>query len=41
VFARIEGLSHAQIAERLGISEANSRKMLSRALVRLANFMQA
>ncbi len=40
VMARIEGLSHAQIAERLGVTEVNSRKMLSRALVRLAAFMQ-
>lgn len=40
LFARVEGLSHAQIAERLDVSEANSRKLLSRALVRLANFMQ-
>ncbi len=39
LLARIEELSHAQIAERLGVSEANSRKMLSRAMVRLASFM--
>ena len=39
LLARIEELSHAQIAERLGVTEANSRKMLSRAMVRLASFM--
>ena len=41
LLARIEELSHAQIAERLGVTEANSRKMLSRAMVRLASFMGA
>ncbi len=39
LLARIEELSHAQIAERLGVTETNSRKMLSRAMVRLASFM--
>jgi RNA polymerase sigma factor (sigma-70 family) len=34
--AHVEGLSHKEIAERLGISEANSRVLLSRALARLA-----
>ena len=34
--ARIEGLSHRQIGERLGISVAASKKALSRATVRLA-----
>ena len=33
--ARIEGLTHAEIAERLGVSEVTSRKLLSRALARL------
>jgi RNA polymerase sigma-70 factor (ECF subfamily) len=32
----IEGLSHAQVAEALGCTEVNSRKMLSRALARLS-----
>ncbi|MCC7010980.1 MAG: sigma-70 family RNA polymerase sigma factor [Planctomycetes bacterium] len=32
----IEGLSHAQVAERLGMTEVNSRKQLSRALARLS-----
>lgn len=32
----VEGLSHAQAAERLGTSEVNSRKQLSRALARLS-----
>lgn len=40
LMARIEELSHAQIAERLGVTEANSRKMLSRAMVRLASLMR-
>ncbi|MCC7015150.1 MAG: sigma-70 family RNA polymerase sigma factor [Planctomycetes bacterium] len=34
--AHVDGLSHKEIAERLGISEANSRVLLSRALARLA-----
>ncbi|MCA8977881.1 MAG: sigma-70 family RNA polymerase sigma factor [Planctomycetes bacterium] len=36
LLARIEGRSHDEIAERLGISAAASRKALSRAIVRLA-----
>jgi len=32
----VEGLSHVQVAERLGCSEVNSRKQLSRALARLS-----
>lgn len=40
LMSRIEEMSHAQIAERLGVSEANSRKMLSRAMVRLASLMK-
>ncbi len=36
LLARIEGLSHAEIAERLGVSVAASKKALSRATVRLA-----
>jgi RNA polymerase sigma factor (sigma-70 family) len=39
VLARIEALSHAQIAERLGTTQAASKKALSRAVVRLANRM--
>jgi RNA polymerase sigma-70 factor (ECF subfamily) len=34
--AEVEGLSHREIAERLSISETNSRVLLSRALARLA-----
>lgn len=34
--AHVDGLSHKDIATRLGISEANSRMLLSRALARLA-----
>jgi RNA polymerase sigma-70 factor (ECF subfamily) len=33
---RVDGLSHAQVAQRLQCSEENSRKQLSRALARLA-----
>lgn len=36
----VEQLSHAEIAERLGVSEANSRMLLSRALAKLARFVQ-
>lgn len=36
VLAYVDGLSHKHIAERLGLSEANSRVLLSRALARLA-----
>ena len=39
LLARIEQLSHREIGEQLGISEANSRVLLSRALARLAKFM--
>ncbi|HLQ38151.1 MAG TPA: sigma-70 family RNA polymerase sigma factor [Planctomycetota bacterium] len=35
-WAHLEGLSHKDIGARLGITEANSRMMLSRALARLA-----
>lgn len=35
-WAHFEGLGHREIASRLGVSEANSRMMLSRALARLA-----
>ena len=34
--AKLDGLSHQEIASRLGTSEGNSRVMLSRALARLA-----
>lgn len=34
--AQVDGLSHAAIAERLGITESHSRVLLSRALARLA-----
>lgn len=36
LWTRIEGLSHREVAERLGVSEAHSRVLLSRALARLA-----
>lgn len=36
VMAHVEGLSHREIGERLGLSEAHSRTKLSRALARLA-----
>jgi RNA polymerase sigma-70 factor (ECF subfamily) len=36
VLAYVDGLSHKQIAEKLELSEANSRVLLSRALARLA-----
>jgi RNA polymerase sigma factor (sigma-70 family) len=32
----VDGLTHAQVAERLGLSEVNSRKILSRALAKLS-----
>ncbi|NUP97415.1 MAG: sigma-70 family RNA polymerase sigma factor [Planctomycetaceae bacterium] len=35
----LEGLSHAQAAERLGTTEVNSRKQLSRALARLSRLL--
>jgi len=40
LMARIERLTHAEIAARLGTTEEASRKTLSRAMVRLASFMQ-
>jgi RNA polymerase sigma-70 factor (ECF subfamily) len=36
VLARIENLAHKEIAQRLGLTEAHSRVLLSRALARLA-----
>ena len=36
VWAHLDGLSHRQIAARLGVSEGNSRVLLARALSRLA-----
>jgi RNA polymerase sigma-70 factor (ECF subfamily) len=39
LLARVEGLSHREIGERLGLSEAASKKALSRAMVRLASRM--
>jgi RNA polymerase sigma-70 factor (ECF subfamily) len=36
--AQVDGLSHKEIGERLGISEAHSRVLLSRALAKLARF---
>jgi RNA polymerase sigma-70 factor (ECF subfamily) len=36
VLTYVQGLSHKQIAEQLGLTEANSRALLSRALARLA-----
>lgn len=39
VMARLEGRSHREIAERLGITEGNSRVILSRVLARLARLM--
>lgn len=41
VWAHIDGLSHRQIAERLGVGEGNSRVMLARALSQLARFAVA
>ncbi|MBK8978229.1 MAG: sigma-70 family RNA polymerase sigma factor [Planctomycetes bacterium] len=41
LMARVEGLSHAEIAAQLGISETASRKALSRALVQLAAHTQS
>lgn len=40
-WSRLVGLSHAQIAERLGKSEVAVRKVLSRALARLAAVLEA
>ena len=39
--ARIEGLSHREIGARLGVSEANSRMLLTRALARLATALDS
>jgi RNA polymerase sigma-70 factor (ECF subfamily) len=39
--SKVEGLSHQEIAERLGITEVNSRVTLSRALARLATLATA
>ena len=39
LLARVEGMSHADIAQRLGTTEVASRKSLSRAMVRLASHM--
>ena len=36
-WARIDGLSHRDIGDRLGVSEGNSRQLLARALARLAS----
>lgn len=36
VLAQVEGLSHREIGARLGVTESNSRMLLSRALARLA-----
>jgi RNA polymerase sigma factor (sigma-70 family) len=41
VLARLVGLPHASIARRLGRSEGATRKLLSRALARLATLMDA
>ncbi len=40
-WAHLEGLPHKEIARRLGISEPNSRMLLSRALARLAKIATA
>lgn len=39
MLSRIEGLSHAEIAQRLGITAVNSRVLLSRAVARLARLV--
>lgn len=41
LFAQVEGLRHAEIAERMQISETNARVLLSRALARLARLLRA
>ena len=40
LFAHVEGLPHAEIAERLGTTESHSRVILSRALARLARLVR-
>lgn len=40
VLARVQGLSHRQVAQIMGRSEAASRTLLSRALARLANLLE-
>ncbi|MFG0318435.1 MAG: RNA polymerase sigma factor, partial [Planctomycetota bacterium JB042] len=37
--ARVEGLSHREIADRLGVNEGASRMLLSRAAARLARLL--
>ena len=39
-WAKLEGLSHREIAERLEITEVNSRRLLSRSLARLATLQR-
>jgi RNA polymerase sigma-70 factor (ECF subfamily) len=41
LLARIHGMPHAEVAERIGVSVAAARQALSRALVRLAARMSA
>jgi len=38
--SRLEGLSHAVVAERLGVTESHSRVLLARAMARLARLAQ-
>ena len=38
--ARLEGLSHAGVAERLGVTESHSRVLLARAMAKLARLVQ-
>jgi len=38
--ARLEGLSHAEIADRLGVTESHSRVLLARAMARLGRLAQ-
>lgn len=40
VLARVEGLSHRDVAQRMGITESASRMLLSRALRRLAHLAE-
>jgi RNA polymerase sigma factor (sigma-70 family) len=39
-WARLEGLSHAEVAQRLGVTESHSRVLLARAMARLARLAQ-